>query len=134
MVIIEIELDVVDESPEIIDRLTRQLRTELSQIPVESAQLRREPGPIASKGDLVTVGSIVVAVANSALVGGVVAVLRTWINRHRKRSITVQINDQKLELSGGTPAEHQQVIDGFLRATETLSNPKDPREGKAIDS
>ncbi len=101
------------------ERLTRQLRAELAELDIESADLAAGGiAPDRAKGtDPVTVGAIIVALSAS---GGVFTTLletvRDWLSRHgRRHRISVTINGDTLELEQATAGQQQELVDAYLR-------------------
>jgi hypothetical protein len=98
-----------------VDRLSRELRRELLQLDVDDVALA--PGgkaPADAKGDPVTVGMLIVSLANSAGLVGICQVARGWVNRDQGRRITVKDGKRTLEITGASSEQQQQVIDAFL--------------------
>ncbi len=61
-------LDQVDD--EELDRLTRRLRDEIDELDVEAARLAPGPPVPGAKGDPITIGGIVVALASAGVFTG----------------------------------------------------------------
>jgi hypothetical protein len=98
-----------------VDRLSRELRRELLRLDVDDVALA--PGgkaPADAKGDPVTVGMLIVSLANSAGLVGICQVARGWVNRDQGRRITVKDGKRTLEITGASSEQQQQVIDAFL--------------------
>jgi hypothetical protein len=97
------------------DRLSRELRRELLALDVDDVALARGgEAPAGAKGDPVTVGMLVVSLANSAGLVGICQVVRTWVNRDRGRRIVMKEGKRTLQITGANAAQHQQIIDAFL--------------------
>jgi hypothetical protein len=116
---LRIEVDLQGASDADLDLLTRQLRLELLRLDVDDVVLPSDgQAPPGAKGDAVTVGTLVVSIANSATLSGLIVglcqVLRTWVGRGSNRRVVVRDRDRELELSGATVEQHQQIIDAFL--------------------
>jgi len=104
---INIEIRADDATEEDIDRMTRQLLSELRELDVESADLTRGgPAPKGSKGDPVTIGSIVVSALPTAL-PAVVALVQAWTSRGQGR--TVKFKGRGIEFEG-SPEELQKIL------------------------
>jgi len=118
---LRVHIDAGDADPEETDQLTRQFRTELLGLDVIDANLAADgPGPANAKGDPVTIGTIVVTLANSTALVGVCQLARGWVNRKRGRRVVVKDGDRSLELAEASPEQQQQLIDAFL---------EEPRKG-----
>jgi len=103
----QIEVSATDTIDEDIDRMTRQLLSELRELDVESAELiRGGPAPAGSKGDPVTIGSIAIEVL-PALLPTVVGMVQAWAARGQGR--TVKFKGKGIEFEG-SPEELQRVL------------------------
>ncbi|MBB1158137.1 hypothetical protein [Amycolatopsis dendrobii] len=103
-----------------LDRSTRTLRRELLAAEID-AQLPRDGHVRAgAKGGAMTVGSIVVSLAGSAVLSTalkeVMQVAKAWIARGRGRRISVTIGDRVLEISDVEPDQQQRLVDAFVTA------------------
>ncbi len=96
------------------DRLARQLLAELAELDTLSAELA--PGavvPVGAKGDPVTIGAILVKVAEVGGITGLIAILGSWLSRDERRTVTLQIGDNKIEVSGVSEATQTALIEWF---------------------
>jgi hypothetical protein len=65
---LNIEISASDATEEDVDRMTRQLLSELREIDVDSAELAKGgPAPAGSKGDPIAIGSIALEVLPAIL-------------------------------------------------------------------
>lgn len=106
-----------DGDREETDRATRQLQRELLALDVDDVRPAPEEGPAPSgaKGDAVTVGTLLVDLANSAGLAALFQMIASWVSRGPGRSITVKDSDGgELTLEGGTRDQHQQLINDYL--------------------
>ena len=97
--------DQVDQDE--LDRLTRQLCDEINELDVEDARLAKGSElPVGAKGDPITVGSIVVALASAGVFTGLVELIKSWALRREGRTITVRakVGEREVELAY-SPAE-----------------------------
>jgi hypothetical protein len=97
--------DEVDDGE--LDRLTRQLRDEIADLDVEEVGLA--PGtelPLVAKGEPITIGSIVVALASAGVFTGLIELLKSWALRREGRTITVKakVGEREVEMTY-SPAE-----------------------------
>lgn len=105
-----IEISSTDATDEELDRMTRQLLHELRDLDVESAELTKgKPAPQGSKGDPVTVGSILISALPTVL-PAVVALVQTWSTRGQAR--TVKFKSKGIEFEG-SPEELQKLLDSL---------------------
>jgi hypothetical protein len=104
---------------ETCDRLTRQLRSEIAQLDVDSARLDAAgPPPEGAKaGEAVTLGAIVVAMsASGGVFATVLGTVREWLGRQSGRHrISVTIDGDTLELERATAAQQRELLDAYLR-------------------
>lgn len=99
------------------DRMTRQLRSEIAELDVESARLAPGgPAPDGSKAaDPVTVGAIVVAMS-SGLFPAVIGLVRDWLGRQpATQRISVTIDGDTIEVEGASVARERELVEAFLR-------------------
>jgi hypothetical protein len=106
-----------DTDTEELAELTQQLRGELLELNVEAVDLARagEAPERAKAGDPVTWGALLVALTAS---GGVlitlINTLQSWLTRHERRSVTLEIDGDKLEVTGISSEEQQRLINTWL--------------------
>lgn len=102
-----IEVSESDAAVEDIDEMTRQLLSELREMHVESLELTKGGiAPKGSKGDLMTIGSIAVAVL-PAFLPNVVSLVQDWVERGQGR--TVKFKGMGIEFEG-SPEELQKLL------------------------
>ena len=96
---------------------TLQLRRELLELDVEAVELARagEPPPGTRAVDFVALGALVVTVANSGLLNGVVAAIRSWLAGRPQRSIKLEFGGDVLELSGVSSEDQRRLAEAWLR-------------------
>jgi hypothetical protein len=116
--------DEVDD--EELDRLTRQLRDEIDELDVEAVELA--PGtelPPGAKGDPITIGSIVVALASAGVFTGLIELLKSWALRREGRTITLKakVGEREVEMSYSptetSPQEMTRFANTMLGMLET---------------
>ena len=111
----------VDAGPDVgaekLQQLTYKLRKELLKLNVTAVDL--ESGgeiPEGVKGDPVTVGTILVTLlASGGVITALIDVLKTWIKRQEKRSVTVEIGGDKISLNAIPSREQQELLETFLK-------------------
>jgi hypothetical protein len=108
-----------ESDPEACERLTRQLRAELSELDVESVDLAAGgPAPDNAKAaDPVSLGAIIVALsASGGVFTSVVETLRDWLGRHSGRHrIAVTIDGDTIELEQATAAQQHELVLAYIR-------------------
>ena len=106
-----IEVNAADNTEEELDRMTRQLLSELRQTDVESAELTR--GGDAPRGtkaaDPITMGSIVIS-ALPAVLPTVVSMVQAWTARGQGR--TVKFKGKGIEFEG-SPEELHRLLESL---------------------
>ena len=105
--------------PEACERLTRQLRSELAELDVESVvPAMGGTVPEGAKGtDPVTVGAVIVALsASGGVFTGLIETLRDWLGRHAGRHrISVTIDGDTIELERATAGQQRDLVDAYVR-------------------
>jgi hypothetical protein len=97
--------------------LTRQLREDLLELDVETVDLvRAGKAPEGAKaGDPVTWGALLVAlVASGGVLTTLVNTLQSWLTRHERRSVILEIDGDKLEVTGVSSEEQQRLVNTWL--------------------
>ena len=110
-----------DSDAEEIAEATLQLRRELLGLDVEAVELPRagEPPPGTRAVELAVLGALVVTVAESPLLGPVVAAVRSWLAGSPQRSVKLELDGDVLELTGVSSKEQQRLSDEWLRRHES---------------
>lgn len=108
------DADLDDEQ---CDRMTRQLRAELSELDLEFVTPAPAGAPPGAKGDPVTIGAIVVAIgAAGGALPELIATLRSWLERRSGRNrISVTIDGDTLELESATAAQREELVLAYVR-------------------
>jgi hypothetical protein len=102
-----IEVSATDATEEDVDRMTRQLLHELRDLDIETAELEKGgPAPKGSKGDPVTLGSIV-ATSLPTVLPVVVAFVQAWSARGQSRTVKFKAKGIEFE---GSPEEFQKLL------------------------
>jgi hypothetical protein len=84
---LNIEVSTSDATEDEIDRMARHLLSEFRELDVESAHLAKGgPAPEGSKGDAITMGTIVLEVL-PAVLPSVLGLLQSWMSRGRGRFV-----------------------------------------------
>jgi hypothetical protein len=115
--LIELNLEVSanDATEEEIDRITRQLLTELQQTDVESVELVKDfAAPEGSKGDPVTIGALALEVLPVAI-PSVIALVQAWVMRGQGR--TVKFKGKGIEFEG-SPEELKKLLEKLEKGSK----------------
>jgi hypothetical protein len=106
-----------DTDAEEVAEATLRLRRELLDLDVEAVELARagEPPPGTRAVELTELGALLVTVAQSQLLGPVLAAVRSWLAGSPQRSIKLELDGDVLELSGVSSAEQRRLTNEWLR-------------------
>ncbi len=113
-----VELTLVDGDAMEVDRLRRSLREELLGLEVDRVATVAAAAPENAKGLGTELGSLVVTLANSAILLAVCQTIRAWVMHNKNRRVVIKDNDRTLELTAVSAAQHQEIIAAFLRNAE----------------
>lgn len=103
--------------------LTQHLREDLLETGVESVeQVRGAKAPAGSKGDAVTLATLAVTLAPTALTG-LISMLQSWLTRHERTSVTLQKGDQIVTVTGTLSKDQQQLIADWLHTEKASKQP-----------
>jgi len=105
-----------DDDAEDVAQATLQLRRELLDLDVDAVEVPRagEPPPGSRAVDVAALGALVVNIADSQLLAGVVAAVRSWLAGSSRRSIKLQLGGDALELTGVSSSEQRRLTDEWL--------------------
>jgi hypothetical protein len=112
--IIYVELDQSDV--ELKEKLTRWLLDDLKELPIiSSVDLKHVNNqlPGAKSGGAIEVGTLLVKIAEITGISNVISLLVEWLSRDKSRKLTLQVGNNKLELTGLSRIEQQELIDWF---------------------
>jgi hypothetical protein len=111
------------EDSEELERAAYSLRDDLSELDaIETVDLARKEGEQAPEGskagaEVAALGSLLVtlgASAGSTLIPNVANTLQSWLTRHERRNISLEIGGDKLEVTGISDKEQQRLIDVWI--------------------
>ena len=112
---LNIEISASDATEDELDRMTRHLLHELRDLDVESAQLARGgPAPVGSKGDALTMGTIVLEVL-PAILPSVLSLVQAWVARGQGRY--VKFKGMGIEFEGSSQ-ELQKILEMLSKGGE----------------
>lgn len=104
--------------PEGSERLTRELRSELTELDVESVSAPAVgTAPEGAKGDPVAVGALLVALsASGGVFTALIETLRDWLDRHSgDHRILVTIDGDSIELERASTEQKNELVEAFIR-------------------
>ena len=105
-----------DADAEEVAASTDQLRRELLDLDVEEVQrpAAGQPPPGAKGIELAALGTLVVTMARTQLLGVVVAAVRSWLAGQQQRSIKLELDGDVLELTGLSTGEQRRLTEEWL--------------------
>src|SRR4029453_688416 len=105
-----------DADAEEVADATLQLRRELLDLDVEAVELPAAgASPPRTRGvGVAALGALVVTIAQSPLLGPVVAAVRSWLAGSPQRSIKLELDGDTLELTGLSSKEQQRLGDEWV--------------------
>jgi len=118
--------------PEALQDLTLQLREEILELDVENAELGKlKEAPDGTKAvDPVSIGTLVVTLlAAGGIITTLINAIQSWLTRHDRRSITLEINGDKLQITGISSEEQQQLIKVWTQRHTEFTQSSDSSHG-----
>jgi hypothetical protein len=98
-----------------LSRLSEGLREELIEAGAESVErLHGDAAPAGSKGDPITLATLLVTLAPTALTG-LIAMLQSWVTRHERATLTLQRGEEKITVAGPLSQDQRRVITDWLQ-------------------
>ena len=100
-----------------LEELTRQLREELLELDVETVDfVKAGELPVGAKaGDPVTWGQLLIALmASGGAITTLITCIQSWLARSDRRSVTLEIDGDKLEVTGISSKEQQELVDRWI--------------------
>ena len=106
-----------------LERITYSLRDELSELDaIEKVDLVAKAGELPPEGskagaEVAELGSLLVtmaASAGSALIPNIANALQSWLTRHERHKISLEIGGDKLEVTGISDNEQHRLIDAWI--------------------
>lgn len=113
---LNIEIAASDATEEEIDRMTRQLLSELRELNVESVKLAKGgSAPAGSKGDPIAIGSIAMELL-PAVLPSVLGLVQAWASRGQGRTVKFKgkVGREVIEFEGSSE-EFQKLLATFER-------------------
>jgi hypothetical protein len=111
-----------DEDIEELAQITQQLREDIEELNVERVDLVRSKEELpkgAKAGDAVAWGSLLVTLAaSSGVIPALINTLQSWLTRHERRSMTIVMGEDKLEVTGISSDEQRRLIEAWIRRQE----------------
>ena len=112
-----------DDDNEQLERLTHQLNEDLRELDIDKVDLiRKGDAPIGAKGDVMTWGSLLVTLASSGVLSTLVNTLQSWLTRHERQSMTIEIGGDKLQITGISSEEQKRLIEDWINRHKEKAN------------
>ena len=112
-----VTIDGSDLEDQELNAITLQLRRQILELDVDAVSLARSSAiPLGSKpADALSLGALVVTIASTpSLMKGVIETIQVWIRDRRVRSAAVDINGDRLELTGLTRKDQSRLVEEFV--------------------
>jgi hypothetical protein len=95
---------------------TLRLRRELLDLDIDAVEVpgSGEPPPGSRAVDVAALGALLVHLADSEMLAGVVAAVRSWLSGSSRRSIKLELDGDVLELRGVSSQEQRRLTDEWL--------------------
>ena len=119
----EIEFVVVDEDgdPLAASEASETLLEELDRLGFDrldrATETTEERG--TRSGSVMVVGTLVGLISSPAVVRGAVEVVKSWLVRRERGSVTITCGDDKLELNAVSNAQQEALVKAFLERHAT---------------
>jgi hypothetical protein len=106
-----------------LERITYSLRDELSELDaIEKVELVVKEGELTPEGskagaEVTELGSLLVTLGASAvstLIPNIANALQSWLTRHERHKISLEIGGDRLEVTGISDNEQHRLIDAWI--------------------
>lgn len=119
--IINIEPTADDSDKEELEEVTHNLQYELNELDgindIDFVKKDQQKLPEGAKAvDIAVWGSLLVTfVTSSGILPALINTLQSWLSRHERHKITMEIGGDKIELTGISNEERKKLIDAFVK-------------------
>jgi hypothetical protein len=116
-VILNIDAGPINDAEE-LEHLAQWLREEIMELSVEKVEVGHEKGaPEKAKASTPLDWStlIITLAASGGVLTVLIGLLQSWVTRHERSKVCVEIDGDKLEVAGKPTEEQKQLIDAWLR-------------------
>ncbi len=115
-IVVQVETSAADEAAA-LEELTRNLRREILNLDVDSVEIPDAgPAPEGAKGEAAfDLGKLLITLANpSGLLVNVVKAVDGWIRAQGVRSVSLEIDGDKLQLTGLSSEDQKALIEHWI--------------------
>jgi hypothetical protein len=130
-----------DQDPEELERITHNLRDELNELDaIEKVDLvikegKAPKGSKAGGAEVAALGSLLVTLGTSAVstaIPNLSNTLQSWLTRHERRKISLEIGGDKLEVTGVSDEQQLKLIESWI--SNHRSSSKDEKKTNMADN
>ena len=116
---LRVQIDsATDDDTALLEQLTQGLRSEIEELEVDAVELSDagSPPPMSKSGSGTNWGQLLVTLANpGAILANVIKAIDSWIKTQDGRSVTVEIDGDRLELTGVSTEDQKAVIQHWIQ-------------------
>ena len=111
-----VQLSDPGDRPEQLEASVEDFCLDLVRLGAVTVSRPGDPHPPGARGgDLVTIGAVLVALARSPdLLRAVVSVVDTWLGGRRQGGVELEVDGEKLVLTGAHRRDQQKVMEAFI--------------------
>lgn len=102
------------------DEFTRQLLDDLLELDMPVQLIENQDLPVGAKSAAAGIEAILIKILEVGGLTNLNNVLVSWLSRDERRSITLQIGDNKLEINGISKTEQMQLVAWFQAQTSLI--------------
>ena len=116
-----------DDTSDDIAQLSQQLRNELLGFKVESIEHQRNQNMAQGTKAVETISwetLIVTLAASGGIITTIINFILAWVKRNEGRSVTLELNGNKLEVTGLSSNEQKVLIETWLKRTSKTQTKK----------
>jgi len=99
-----------------LDGTVRRLRRQLLDLDLYDAGGAKHAAPTGSKGvDVAALNAVAVLVCQPEIFAAVVSVMQSWIGGRPERTVEMEVDGDRLHVTGLSDRQQQELIDAWLR-------------------
>jgi len=117
---IQLRIDIIpyeNDEAEIMANLTRDIRDDFLELEIKAVDyIHKNIIPEKTKsGEIIEWGTLLLTLAASGgVITTIVTAIQSWLSRHERRSIVLEIDQDRLEITGVSSEEQKKLIDAWL--------------------